>query len=78
MLEEMPLEQLIEWSSKPALLTKVPFGKSKGARWSEVDDGFLYWILDRDFDEDVMFTAQHALDRRDQQDREDAEAEIDE
>jgi|GEM_PF-190139 len=59
------IEQLVQWSTEPALLMRVPFGRdTRGMRWSEVDDGFLQWVLERDFNEDVMFTAQHEVERR--------------
>lgn len=64
MLALAPMEDLIKWSSEPALLAKVPFGQSRGQRWSEVDFGFLQWVLARDFDEDVMHTAATEKARR--------------
>lgn len=33
-------------------------------KWSEVDFSFLGWILARDFEEDVIFTARTERDRR--------------
>jgi exodeoxyribonuclease X len=64
MLQEATVEQLIQWSNEPALLVRVPFGQSRGQRWTEVDFGFLNWVLARDFDEDVMHTAAHERERR--------------
>jgi len=60
------LDDLLRWSSEPALLARVPFGRSKGARWSEVDTGFLLWVLDeaRNFDADVKHTARVELEHR--------------
>jgi exodeoxyribonuclease X len=56
------VEHLIKRSSQPALLIKCHIGKERGKLWSEVDTGFLRWLLDKDFDEDVMFTARHWLE----------------
>ena len=64
LLEHVSLDQLIDWSSKPALLPRCYIGKERGKPWSEVDSGFMRWVLDKDFDEDVKFTCRHWLDTR--------------
>jgi exodeoxyribonuclease X len=64
LLQHAPLAQLIKWTNEPTLLARMPFGDRKGEPWAEADDGFLHWVLARDFDEDVMFTARHELQRR--------------
>ncbi|KAB2873720.1 MAG: 3'-5' exonuclease [Bauldia sp.] len=64
MLGLATLDQLIAWSAEPALLARVPFGDAKGRPWAEADDGLLDWIIARDFDENVMFTARHEKERR--------------
>jgi exodeoxyribonuclease X len=53
------MEHLIKRSEQPALLIRCHIGKERGKLWSEVDTGFLHWLLDKDFDEDVKFTARH-------------------
>lgn len=53
------LEHLIARSSQPALLINCHIGKFRGKKWADVDVGFLRWMLDKDFDEDVKFTARH-------------------
>lgn len=66
MLEQpgVTLAKLIEWSAEPALLAKCQIGRYRGQRWSEIDDeGFLFWLLDRDFSEDVKHTARFHIDR---------------
>lgn len=66
MLEQpgVTLERLVAWTAEPALLVKCHIGSWRGKRWSDIDDpSFLRWILDRDFSEDVMFTARHHLNR---------------
>ena len=42
----------------------VFIGKERGKLWSEVDTGFLRWMLDKDFDEDAIFTAKYWLNER--------------
>lgn len=65
-----PLHRLIEWSSEPALLVRVPFGKppaeggSRGMRWTEVDDSLLHWVACRDFSEDILHTVRIEMARR--------------
>jgi hypothetical protein len=36
----------------------------RGKLWSEVDTGFLQWMLDKDFGEDEIFTAWHWINAR--------------
>lgn len=58
------LAQLIAWTNEPALLVKCHIGSWRGRRWAEIDDpSFFRWILNRDFSEDVLFTARHHYDR---------------
>jgi exodeoxyribonuclease X len=64
LLQQADVEQLIRWSSEPALLRKVGFGKYVGMAWTDVDDGYLRWILSQDFDEDVVHTVRHEMARR--------------
>jgi exodeoxyribonuclease X len=61
MLRERTVEELVELTTRPALLSKVPFGKSRGRPWSEMDRGFLMWVLDprQTFNADVKHTARH-------------------
>lgn len=55
------LEKLALWSSGPALLSRVNFGKHAGMYWSEVPVGYLQWIVGQDFDRDVRATAKYYL-----------------
>lgn len=70
MLGAASLDDLVAWSSEPALQVRCQIGSWRGTPWREVDDGFLYWVSQRDFDEDVIFTVRHEIERR----RRDAEA----
>lgn len=58
------IEHLVARSSQPALLIRCHIGKERGKLWSEVDPGFMSWLLDKDFDEDVKFTAKYWLAER--------------
>lgn len=64
MLRERTLEDLVDISSRPILLSTVHFGKHKGMRWADLDSGYLRWVLRQDFDEDARHTARHWLDQR--------------
>jgi exodeoxyribonuclease X len=69
LLQLHPLAVLLQWSAEPALLPRVTIGRPppegwRGCKWSEVDDGFLWWILDRDFSEEILFAARTERDRR--------------
>ncbi|MFW6027184.1 MAG: 3'-5' exonuclease [bacterium] len=68
------LDSLIEWSGQPALQVRCHIGAWRGHKWAAVDDGFLQWVSERDFDEDVLFTVRHEMERR-QKEWEDREAE---
>ncbi len=67
MLELTTVEQLVEWSSEPALLAKIPFGDLRGQPWSAADEGLLRWVLRKDFNEDVHFTARAELAKRERE-----------
>lgn len=65
-----PLATLLQWSAEPAVLVRVPFGKrpeeggNRGLKWSEVEDGFLQWTVERDFSDDILHTVQLEIARR--------------
>lgn len=65
LLEAARVEDLIQWSSEPALQVRCHIGKWRGTPWREVDDSFLEWVIARDFDEDVLFTVRNEIERRD-------------
>lgn len=61
-LAKAPIELLIKWSTGPALLAKVGFGKHRGMKWSDVPIDYLQWIGKSDMtDRDVRATAKHYL-----------------
>jgi exodeoxyribonuclease X len=64
MLKLASVDQLIAWSSEPALLSKVGFGKHFGLSWADVPPDYLRWVLGQDMGEDVLFTARHHLEQR--------------
>lgn len=60
------IADMVAWSNQPSLLPgTINFGKHRGTPWSDVDKGYLRWILDqRDMDEDKKFTASYWLEKR--------------
>jgi len=59
------LETMMRWSSGPALLPRITFGKHKGQRWEDVPSDYLRWIIDKsDLDRDVKANARHHLKQR--------------
>lgn len=67
MLQLTTVEQLIAWSSVPALLSRWPFGAHRGTPVQEIETSLLEWTLRKDFGEDIIFTAQTELDRREEE-----------
>lgn len=57
--------EMIAWTKEPRLLTKCPIGKFRGKPWSEVEGGFLGWMLRQaDMEEDLKWNAQREITRR--------------
>lgn len=67
------IEQMFAWSNMPALAVRCYVGTYRkdgdGTPWPEVESSMLRWILDRNFKEEVMFTARHHLELRAEQAR---------
>lgn len=63
MLNEASIEQLVAWSSEPALEPRVRYGPDRGKEYSEIDDDSLAAFLD-DRDPDIRFSAQTEFARR--------------
>lgn len=44
LLDEHDVDQLVEWSAQPRLVTKLPFGKHKGMLIGEAPADYLDWV----------------------------------
>jgi exodeoxyribonuclease X len=56
------LEDMARWSSGPALLPRITFGKHKGSKWEDAPTDYLDWIVNKsDMDRDVKANARHHL-----------------
>ncbi len=53
-----------EWSSEPRVFPRCPIGQYRDRPWSEVDWGFLDWILRKIDDPDIRFNATLEQERR--------------
>jgi exodeoxyribonuclease X len=59
------IEDMARWSTGPALLPRVTFGKHQGKKWEEVPTDYLDWIIEKsDMDRDVKANARFHLRKR--------------
>lgn len=57
--------EMIAWTKEPRLLPKCPLGKFRGQPWSEVEDGFLGWMLRQPtMEDDLKWNATREIARR--------------
>ena len=58
-------KDMVAWTKEPRLLPTCPIGKFRGQPWSEVEAGFLSWMLNQPtMEADLKWNAQRELDRR--------------
>lgn len=58
-------KEMVAWTKEPRLLPKCPLGKFRGKPWSEVEDGFLGWMLRQPtMEEDLKWNARREIARR--------------
>lgn len=59
--------EMIAWTKEPRLLPTCPIGKFRGKPWSDVEGGFLGWMLRQaDMDQDLKWNAEREISRRSQ------------
>jgi hypothetical protein len=61
------LDEMLAWSSEPALLPRIGFGKHRGERWDALPDDYLEWMVNpkkNDLDEEVRWNARREIVRR--------------
>lgn len=66
LLKTHSVNTLVQWTKMPRFYATCPLTKYKGRPWSDVDKGYLNWIVDKpnDLDEDIRAAARDELDRR--------------
>lgn len=59
------VEQMIAWTAQPKHMPVITFSKHKGTPWSQIDGGFLSWMLRTpDLEADAVWHARQELERR--------------
>lgn len=57
--------EMIAWTKEPRLLPKCPIGKFRDKPWSEVEAGFLGWMLRQEtMEPDLIWNAKREIARR--------------
>ena len=56
-----PVADMINISSSPVLVPRMPFGKHKGLKMAEVPEDYLQWLAGTDLDKDLAYTVRHYL-----------------
>ncbi|WP_138069809.1 3'-5' exonuclease [Sulfitobacter sp. EhC04] len=57
--------EMIAWTKEPRLLPTCPIGKFRGQPWSEVEAGFLGWMLRQPtMEADLKWNAEREISRR--------------
>ena len=58
-------KEMVAWTKEPRLLPTCPIGKFKGKPWSEVEAGFLGWMIKQiGMEEDLKWNARREISRR--------------
>jgi exodeoxyribonuclease X len=58
-------KQMVAWTKEPRLLPTCPIGKFRGMKWSDVESGFLSWMLKQPtMEEDLKWNAMQEIARR--------------
>jgi exodeoxyribonuclease X len=58
-------KEMVAWTKEPRLLPTCPIGKFRGKPWSEVEGGFLGWMLRQEgMEADLKWNAQREITRR--------------
>ena len=56
-----PVQEMINISSNPVLIARMPYGKHKGVLFSEVPRDYLEWLSGTELDEDMAYTVKKHL-----------------
>ena len=57
------VDQMIEISSKPSLIKRMPFGKHQGIKMEDIPIDYLNWLSTTVLDEDLEYTVNQLLDK---------------
>ncbi len=56
-----PVQEMINISSKPVLIPRMPYGKHKGMLFKDVPVDYLQWLSGTELDEDMAYTVKYHL-----------------
>jgi exodeoxyribonuclease X len=60
-------KEMVAWTKEPRLLPTCPIGKFRGMPWSQVEAGFLGWMLRQPtMEPDLQWNARREIERRSQ------------
>jgi DNA polymerase III subunit epsilon len=57
-------DQLFEVLARPILMSTMPLGKHKGRSFKDIPLQYLQWIVNKDFDQDLLHSVRTELKRR--------------
>lgn len=57
----LAVADMIQWSSEPKKLSRIPFGKHKGRKWEDIPSSYLAWLAENISGEDIRMAAQAEL-----------------
>lgn len=63
-LQHAKASEMVAWTKEPPVLPTCTIGEWRGKPWSEVDAGFLGWMIRKPVEPDLVWNAQRELDRR--------------
>lgn len=72
-IDEPYLDQIAEYINKPVIMTKMPFGKHKGIKFTEIPMSYLEWLINNadsldeskpEYDKDFAATIINEFERR--------------
>lgn len=64
LLNRATAREMVAWQREPCAWPTCPIGEWRGKPWSEVDAGFLSWMIRKPVEPDLAWNAQRELDRR--------------
>jgi DNA polymerase III epsilon subunit-like protein len=56
-----PVQEMINISSNPVLIPRMPYGKHKGMLFKDVPVDYLQWLSTTELDEDLAYTVKYHL-----------------
>jgi len=59
--QETIVQEMIRITNSPVLLPIMPIGKHKGLNFRDVPKDYLQWMVGRDFDGDLLYTAEYYM-----------------